>query len=187
MENYRAAVIDYRGDFVILVPVDSAFGHKSEDEQSDSIAALQKCAEEQGLQGQVIPVWNAGGGKIQFRAPRQWMRYCRTITLNGVENKINAEFTCADANVRSRRHLPTTEKAHQMLKKIYARCGDEKGAVCVLGAPDKADDMTREEWHANYQYLCSQGWVQNIGSLYSTVMTPKGIELAKSLTPEIQQ
>ena len=182
METYRAAVIEYRGDFVLLVPVDSAFAHKSDEEQQTSIEALQESAVAQGLKGEVVPVWNAGGGKIHYRAPRHWMRYCRTITLNGVENKINAEFSCENAGVRSRRNRPTTEKAHYMLKKIYARCGDADGAVCVLGSPEKTDDMTREEWHANYQYLCSQGWVQNIGSLYSTIMTPKGIELAKSLS-----
>jgi hypothetical protein len=187
METYRAAVIEHRGNFGILVPVDSAFGHKNEDEQQASVEALQEAAHAQGLQGDVIAVWNGGGGKIQFRAPRQWLKYCRTISLNGVENKINSEFTCENADVRSRRHLPTDAKAHYMLKRIYARCGDDKGAVCVLGAPEKSDNMTREEWHANYQYLCNQGLVQNLGSLYSTVMTPKGIELAKSLTPEIQQ
>jgi hypothetical protein len=180
MELYRAAVLEWRSDHVILVPVDLSFGHKNSEEQQVILERLQEAATAAGLDGSVVVFWN-GGGKAQYRAPQRWKAFCQRLDLKFVEKKINAEFE-AEIDIPPRRYLPTDEKAVQMLRKIYATCGEAQGAVCVLGSPDKDDNMTREEWHANYQYLCTKGYIKNIGSLYSTVLTPQGIETAKTLS-----
>ena len=72
---------------MIVVPVDSSFGHKASAEQHSFIRDLQQHAAEAGLKGTVVPVWNGG-----FIAPRPWHPFFRTLPLHLVHANINKEI-----------------------------------------------------------------------------------------------
>jgi hypothetical protein len=59
------------------------------------IAALQVCARAAGLAGTVVPVWDAGGGRMAFIAPRPWHPFFKSLRLQTVAQNINKRLTCS--------------------------------------------------------------------------------------------
>jgi hypothetical protein len=91
MNRFRIAHIREQGVDLIIIPLDRSFAHKSEDEQHDTIAALQLCAQSAGLRGHVVPVWDTGGGRMAFIAHPNYHPF---FTLQFVHRNINRELTC---------------------------------------------------------------------------------------------
>ncbi len=79
---------------MIIVVVDSSFGHKSNQQQNATSASLQACASSAGLRGTVVPVWDDGFGWLNFLAPNEWLPFFRSIDLGFVAANINRELTC---------------------------------------------------------------------------------------------
>jgi hypothetical protein len=78
MPKYKVAHIKEQGQDMIIVPVDSSFGNKSQEEQNEITFMLQKCATSAGLAGTVVPVWDKGGGRMAFLAPEPWHPFFKT-------------------------------------------------------------------------------------------------------------
>jgi hypothetical protein len=89
MPKFQVAHILEQGVNLIIIPLDSSFGHKSSDEQGQIISELQMRASSANLAGTVVPVWNAGAGRMAFIAPSKWHPFFRTITLQWVAANIN--------------------------------------------------------------------------------------------------
>lgn len=68
MAQYKLAHIREQGVDLIIIPLDSSFGYKSETDQHDIISSLQACARSAGLAGTVVPIWEEGGALIRAHA-----------------------------------------------------------------------------------------------------------------------
>jgi len=84
-----------QGQDVIAVCVTSQFGMKSNLEQNRILNALQFRANAAGLKGTVVPVWDAGGGRMGFLAPSQWRSFFGSIGLADIAANINRQLRCA--------------------------------------------------------------------------------------------
>ncbi len=95
MAQFRIAHLRRQGQDMIIVPLDRSFGHKLNTDQNEICAGLQACARGAGLAGTVVPVWDAGGEKMAFLAPRPWHPFFSSLSLADVEANINKTLTCA--------------------------------------------------------------------------------------------
>lgn len=89
MADFQIAHIREQGVDMIIIPLDSSFGSKSQRDKDSIIAELQSRARGAGLKGTVVPVWDAGGGRMAFIAPPNWHRFFRSINLAFVGRNIN--------------------------------------------------------------------------------------------------
>jgi len=93
--HFKVAHIREQGVDLIIIPLDSQFRFKSDADRQQTIAALQACATSAGLQGTVVPVWGSGGGRMAFRAPRNWHAFFQSISLQFVAANVNRGLTCS--------------------------------------------------------------------------------------------
>jgi hypothetical protein len=71
MPRFKVAHLREQGQDMVIIPLESSFGLKSEQEQNKIINELQRHTQGAGLKGKVIPVWESGG-RTYFIAPRPW-------------------------------------------------------------------------------------------------------------------
>ncbi len=92
MPNYKVAHVMVQGVSIIIVPVAPPFLLQERSEQDAVVAELQKRATAGGIQGNVVPVWDMGGGRMGFRAPMNQHPFFKQINLEFVKSKINKEL-----------------------------------------------------------------------------------------------
>jgi hypothetical protein len=95
MPNYDVAHIREQGIDLVIVPVESSFGTLPQADQEAMIRSLQRCANSAGLAGTVVPVWDAGGGRMGFMAPANWHQYFSSINMSVVAVNVNHRLSCA--------------------------------------------------------------------------------------------
>lgn len=79
---------------MIIIPLNRNFAQKANAEQNEIRQPLQVCARAAGLAGTVVPVWEAGGGRMGFLAPQQWRSFFASINLGIVAPNLNKVLTC---------------------------------------------------------------------------------------------
>jgi hypothetical protein len=89
MPRFEIAHLREQGQDMIIVPIESSFGSKISSDQQAAIAELQIRARAAGLAGTVVPVWDSGGGRMAFIAPRQWHSFFQSLSLPVVAASIN--------------------------------------------------------------------------------------------------
>jgi hypothetical protein len=94
MSIFEVAHLREQGQDIIIVLVDRKFGNKTESEQNQIATKLQICARSAGLAGTLVPVWDAGGGRMGFLAPRPWHAFFKSLSLRDVAANINRKLTC---------------------------------------------------------------------------------------------
>ena len=94
MAEFRIAHLREQGQDMIIIPLDRDYGQKTDAQQNDIRYSLQVCARGAGLAGTVVPVWDAGGGRMGFLAPHQWRNYFSSINLRIVSQSLNKVLTC---------------------------------------------------------------------------------------------
>ncbi len=92
MPRYKAAHLREQGQNMVIIPLDSSFGQQTEQEQSQTIEELQMRSRAAGLAGTVVPVWDNGGGRMSFIAPRPWHPFFKSLNLFLVQQRINKEI-----------------------------------------------------------------------------------------------
>ena len=92
MASFEVAHVRVQGVDVILIVVDSAFGHKSKSEQLEALNGFQLAAHQAGLRGGVSMVWNQGGRVASF-GPRNWHRVLKNLTWPWIAANINRRLT----------------------------------------------------------------------------------------------
>jgi hypothetical protein len=92
MPKYEVAHIKEQGVDLIIIPLDHSFRFKNGQDQETTISALQARASSAGLAGTVVPVWDSGGGRMAFRAPRNFHPFFKSIDLGIVAANINKEL-----------------------------------------------------------------------------------------------
>jgi hypothetical protein len=92
MPHFKVAHLRQQGQDMIVVPLESSFGNKTSHDQRQMISSLQIHARAAGLAGTVIPVWDGGGGRMQFIAPQPWHPFFRSLNLRSVFSNINKDL-----------------------------------------------------------------------------------------------
>lgn len=92
MPSFDAAHVREQGVDLIIVPLNSSFGHKPECEQAELIDAMQLAANSAGLAGTVVPMWNVGS-RTAFIAPPNWHPFFRSIGWNEVLANVNKKIS----------------------------------------------------------------------------------------------
>lgn len=94
MAEFEVAHFREQGQDMIVIPLKRSFGNKPQSEQDEVHASLQACATSAGLRGRAVLVWDSGGGRMAFRAPKQWHPFFRSLDLRTVAANINRKLTC---------------------------------------------------------------------------------------------
>jgi hypothetical protein len=94
MAKFEIAHLSEQNQDIVVVVVDNSFGRKPEQEQYDITQALQACAASARLRGTVVPVWDAGGGRMGFLAPKPWHPFFEGLTLADVAVNVTGTLTC---------------------------------------------------------------------------------------------
>lgn len=92
MPRFEVAHIREQGVDLVVIPLDRSFGHKSENDKDSIVSELQVRASSAGLAGTVVPVWDNGGGRMAFIAPRNWHPFFKSINLQFIAANINREL-----------------------------------------------------------------------------------------------
>jgi hypothetical protein len=92
MPRFQVAHLHEQGQDMIIVPLDSDFKYKQANVQHDAIADIQSHARAAGLRGTVVPVWDSGGGRMAFIAPKPWHPFFRSMSLRVVASNLNREI-----------------------------------------------------------------------------------------------
>ena len=92
MPKFDVAHIREQGVDLIIIPLESNFGYKSQDEQRSALDELQMRSNAAGLGGTVVPVWDGGGGRMAFIAPPNWHPFFQGINLAWVGANLNRQI-----------------------------------------------------------------------------------------------
>ncbi|WP_082482793.1 hypothetical protein [Methylobacterium sp. Leaf123] len=93
MPSFDVAHLHKQGQDMIIFPLDRSFGYKSDREQSEILAELEERANNAGLRGTAVAVWDGGGGRSAFRAPRPWHPFFSTFGLRDVLRNVNKQIS----------------------------------------------------------------------------------------------
>ena len=93
MPSIEIAHICEQGQDMIIVPLDRSFGTKSNEQQHGAIAELQARSISAGLKGLIVPVWDAGGGRMGFIAPPNWHPFFKSIGLHRIMASVNRKLS----------------------------------------------------------------------------------------------
>jgi hypothetical protein len=92
MPRFDIAHVREQGVDLVIVPLESSFGTKMDSEERGVIGELQMRSRAAGLAGTVVPVWDAGAGRMGFIAPQNWHSFFASINLQWVGININKEL-----------------------------------------------------------------------------------------------
>ena len=92
-QTFEVAHLREQGQDMIIVPVNSSVGSKSQQQQNELKRSLQMYAANAGLAGTVCLVWNSGN-RFGFLAPSQWHSFFRSIDMSFVAINVNKKLTC---------------------------------------------------------------------------------------------
>jgi hypothetical protein len=91
MPHFKIAHLREQGQNMIIVPLESSFEHKSDEDQRATIAELQVRARSAGLAGTVVPVWQSGG-RMYSMAPQPWRSFFQNLSMRSVLLNVNKEL-----------------------------------------------------------------------------------------------
>lgn len=91
MPSIPVAQLHEQGQDMVIVIMESAFARASPTQQEATITQLQALAKLNGLKGTIAMVWDAGG-RMDYLVPQPWHDFFRSITLDDVRGRINAEL-----------------------------------------------------------------------------------------------
>ncbi len=93
MPRFELAHLNEQSVDLIIIPLEQSFGYKGIGQKNDIRDQLQLRAQSAGLRGTVVPVWDAGGGRMGFLAPRSFQPFFQSIGLNYVYSNLNRELS----------------------------------------------------------------------------------------------
>ncbi len=99
MESFQIAHLNLPGTGgqrvnVIVVFLNEQFDLKPEADKHSIHNALQVCAAQADLAGNVVPVWMDSSGRTKFIAPQQQQAFFRASTYDALAAQINKTLSC---------------------------------------------------------------------------------------------
>lgn len=92
MPTLQVAHVREQGIDLIIAPLDGDFGRKGQTAQDSIVREIQSRSSQAGLKGTVVPVWDSGGGRMAFIAPRNWHPFFQGLNLEAVWKNVNREL-----------------------------------------------------------------------------------------------
>jgi len=92
MPKYHVAHVREQNIDLVIVPLDTHYGDKTENEQIAFIQELQFRVQDVGWAGTVVPVWNDRSGRFKFRAPKNWHPFFGSLNMHVVQRMLNKEI-----------------------------------------------------------------------------------------------
>jgi hypothetical protein len=92
MPRLKVAHIHEQGQNMIIFPLDSSFGNKSNHDQAEALSELECRANNAGLAGHAVAIWQHGH-HTHFRGPSKWQNFLRSINMQWVLANVNRELT----------------------------------------------------------------------------------------------
>lgn len=92
MPSIKVAQLQEQDQDMVIVIMDPAFARASPTQQEATISQLQTRSHACGLKGTIAMVWDAGG-KLDYLVPQPWHEFFRSLTLDDVRSRINAEIS----------------------------------------------------------------------------------------------
>lgn len=93
MPHFKIAHVKEQGQDMIIVPLDPKFGSATAKAQAATIADLQAHASVANIKGRVVPVWDAGRGRMGYVAPPEWQPFFNSLTLIQIATNLNKEIS----------------------------------------------------------------------------------------------
>jgi len=91
MPSIPVAQLNEQGQDMVVVIMDPRFAQASPTQQEATIGQLQQRSDACGLKGTIALVWDAGG-RMDYLIPQPWHDFFRSLTLDDVRARINAEI-----------------------------------------------------------------------------------------------
>jgi hypothetical protein len=91
MPSFKVAQLTVKNETMIIVPVAPSFLLLVRTDQDSLMSELQKRANAAGILGNVVPVWDIGGGKMGFRAPPNQHPIFQQISLATIRKNVDKE------------------------------------------------------------------------------------------------
>ena len=91
MPSIPVAHLTEHGQDMVIVIMDPRFVEASPSQQEATIEQLQTRANGCGLKGTIALVWDAGE-RMDYLVPQPWHDFFRSLTLEDVRARINAEI-----------------------------------------------------------------------------------------------
>jgi hypothetical protein len=93
MTKLKVAHVRQEGVDLIIIPLADEFGNRSSSAQQQAVSEIQVRSRAAGLAGTVVPVWDNGGGRMAFIAPRPWHAFFQSVSLTWVWGNVNRELS----------------------------------------------------------------------------------------------
>jgi len=94
MATFDVAHLKIQNVNVVIVFLGPAFEHQTQQQQGEFQAALQLCAANAGLAGNVVLVWQDSLQRIKFLAPPQQHAFFKTADYADLYSQVNKKLTC---------------------------------------------------------------------------------------------
>lgn len=91
MPRFDVAHVQEQGVDLIIIPLDSSFGLKTQEEQNAARTEFQIQAGSAGLAGTVVLMWDTGGC-MGFLAPPNFAPFFQSINLDWVAANLNRQI-----------------------------------------------------------------------------------------------
>jgi hypothetical protein len=94
MVQYQVARLHDQGQDIYAIIVEPRYGGLTCEDKNQIRKSIKLCARSAGLDGVIVTVWNAGGGRMGFLAPEQLTTFFHNITIADVMAKVSLTLTC---------------------------------------------------------------------------------------------
>lgn len=80
MPRLKAAHVSEQGQNMIIFPLDSSFGSKTDQALSELLEELERRAHATGLAGRAVAIWERGN-QTHYLGPRPWQAFLQSISM----------------------------------------------------------------------------------------------------------
>ncbi|MGB9236406.1 MAG: hypothetical protein WCC04_18515 [Terriglobales bacterium] len=94
MATFEVAHLNIQNVNVVIIFLGSEFEHQTQQQQNAIQNGLQLCAENAGLAGNVVLVWQDSFQRIKFLAPPQQHAFFKTANYADLYSQVNKKLTC---------------------------------------------------------------------------------------------
>lgn len=94
MASYKVSQLKHNNFDYVLIVVAPAFAKKNPQQQQIDTVVLQRCASRAGMKGILVPVWDAGGGRMGFLAEPVHHKFLQSLNTAFLESHITATLSC---------------------------------------------------------------------------------------------
>jgi hypothetical protein len=94
METFQVARLEIQDVQLVIVLLAAGFDSKSEKEKLDCYAALERCAERDGLAGTVVVLWQDQSNRTRFIAPPEQHPFFQIMKYEQMLAQVSGTLAC---------------------------------------------------------------------------------------------